>query len=102
MKRTAEENRKDPANWKLGVIYYCEDDPRVIVSKRFRWSGYTVNFAHSHALLVLLAMIAAILAPFSLAWLLEPPILFVAIGVTFAAVMTVLIVICHREASDEQ
>jgi Family of unknown function (DUF5808) len=35
----------DPKNW-TAWRYRCADDPRLIVPKRARWRGWTVNFAH--------------------------------------------------------
>lgn len=35
----------DPANWKLGFLYYNKKDPRLFPPKR--WSmGWTMNFAN--------------------------------------------------------
>ena len=55
----------DPANWK-GRIYRCAADPRVIVPKRYRWAGWTINFAHRSAWPVLLAMLLLLAWPFLL------------------------------------
>ncbi len=38
----------DDKNWHMG-IYSCPDDPRVIVPKRPKWAGKTLNFAHRKA-----------------------------------------------------
>ncbi len=54
--------RNDPHNQKWGV-YYCKADPRVIVPKRVKWMGWTINFARPSAILVLLLMIAIIAVP---------------------------------------
>ena len=35
----------DPANWKLGIFYFCRADLRMIVPKRIRGLGWTLNFA---------------------------------------------------------
>ena len=56
---------RDPANWRLG-IYRCAADPRVIVPKRAKWMGWTVNFAHRSAWPVLLAMVLLVAGPVSL------------------------------------
>jgi hypothetical protein len=37
--------RKAPRNYKWGLIYYCKADPRAIVPRRYKWMGWTVNFA---------------------------------------------------------
>ncbi len=53
---------KDPHNRKWGV-YYCSADPRVIVPRRFKWMGWTVNAARPSAIPVLLFMIAVLVVP---------------------------------------
>jgi uncharacterized protein DUF5808 len=37
----------EPRNW--GWVYRCALDPRVIVPRRRRWMGWTINFAHPFA-----------------------------------------------------
>ena len=37
--------RLDPDNWKLGLFYFCRADQRMIVPKRIRGLGWTLNFA---------------------------------------------------------
>jgi hypothetical protein len=101
MSRNVEDLWADPTNWKGAVIYYCKDDPRVIVPKRIRWTGYTLNFAHSHAMLVLIASMAALIAPFGLFLILEPPESYIAAGVSFTALVVALWMICYREAHSE-
>jgi hypothetical protein len=53
---------KDPHNRKWG-FYYCKTDPRVIVPRRFKWMGWTINAARPSAIPVLLFMIALIVVP---------------------------------------
>ena len=53
---------KDPHNRKWG-FYYCKADPRVIVPRRFKWMGWTVNAARLSAIPVLWLMIALIVVP---------------------------------------
>jgi hypothetical protein len=68
MKYTAEQLEnfwRDPANWR-GGIYRCAADPRVIVSKRIKWMGWTINFAHRSAWPVLLVMLLMLAGPYSL------------------------------------
>lgn len=52
-----------PENWKWGTIYYCAEDPRVMVPKRLRWTGWTLNFAHSWAWPSLAAILIVALGP---------------------------------------
>ena len=40
---------RDKGNWIWGVIYRCRKDPRVIVPRRWRWGGWTLNFGHPRA-----------------------------------------------------
>jgi hypothetical protein len=47
----------DRRHWKWGV-YYCKADPRVIVPKRWKWMGWTINAAHPSSILVVLVLVA--------------------------------------------
>jgi hypothetical protein len=44
-------------------IYSCKDDPRIIVPKKIRSMGWTMNFAHSWVWLALLMVIASPAVP---------------------------------------
>jgi hypothetical protein len=44
---TLEKLWSDPANWHNLGVYYCKDDPRMMVPKRIKWAGWTPNFAHT-------------------------------------------------------
>jgi len=57
----------DPANWKWGIFYFCRQDPRIIVPKRIRGLGWTINFARPSALLWVTAMILFIYGTLTLA-----------------------------------
>jgi uncharacterized membrane protein len=39
----------DPDNWTWGIIYHNKHDKRIIVPKKIRWMGMTLNFAHPEA-----------------------------------------------------
>jgi Family of unknown function (DUF5808) len=54
---------QDPRHWKPPGIYSCAADPRLIVPKRRRWAGWTINFAHRTAWLVLLGSIVVAVGP---------------------------------------
>ena len=54
---------RDPRHWTPPGIYRCAEDPRVIVPKRRRWMGWTLNFAHRSAWPVLLGAIAVAVGP---------------------------------------
>ena len=34
-----------------GAVYFCKKDPRIVVPKRIKWLGYTVNLAHTAGVL---------------------------------------------------
>ncbi len=51
------------ANWKLNSIYVCGDDPRLIVSKKRPWAGWTFNFAHRGAFMLLFYVLLVAFAP---------------------------------------
>ena len=46
-----EDLHADPANWKWGIFYFSPQDPRIIVPKRIRGLGWTINFARPSVLL---------------------------------------------------
>jgi hypothetical protein len=56
----------NPKNWKFHFIYFCQDDPGVIVPKSIRGMGWTLNFARPLAIPALLGMLLFILGPFYL------------------------------------
>lgn len=63
----SEQWRKDPANWKWGIFYYNKDDKRILPPKKYKWMGWTVNFANAYSVLFMLALLMAafILAHFA-------------------------------------
>ena len=48
----------DPKNWRLGMFYVCRADPRIIVPKRLKGLGWTVNFGRPAAVPLMLAVLA--------------------------------------------
>lgn len=54
---------QDPKHWKWRLIYSCPQDPRIVVPERFRWMGYTLNFAHRSALLLAAVIVLVIIVP---------------------------------------
>jgi hypothetical protein len=54
---------RSPENWKWGGIYFCKEDPRVIVPKRQKWMGWTINFARPSAWPTLFALVLFTGAP---------------------------------------
>lgn len=47
----------DPMNYKWGVFYFNRKDPRIVVPKRHKMMGWTLNFAHRNYFLILLGII---------------------------------------------
>ena len=91
----AEALRQDPKHWRLGVLYACRDDPRVVV--RNLWPiGWTWNFANPWTIPALLAAVLAVLGP---------SLFFVqrgAIGTAFAAaalIVVAMVLLAHWNAS---
>jgi uncharacterized protein DUF5808 len=54
---------QDPRSWSPPGIYRSAADPRLIVPKRRRWAGWTLNFAHRAAWLVLLGSVVVAAGP---------------------------------------
>ena len=54
-------NHCNPGNWKLGIFYFCRADPRMMVPKRMRGLGWTLNFARPLAVPWLFFLIALVL-----------------------------------------
>jgi hypothetical protein len=51
----------NPNNW--SIVYRCAEDPRVIVPRRRPWMGWTINFAHPFAWLVVFLSMALVVGP---------------------------------------
>jgi Family of unknown function (DUF5808) len=47
----------DPANWRTGVFYYNPQDKRIFPPKRIEGMGWTINFANTYSILVLLGIL---------------------------------------------
>ena len=88
--------RMDAANWRLGAIYVCRSDPRVIVRNR-RGPGWTWNFGHGAVWLVMPACVLALFAPL----LLSGPPVNASPGLVIAACIAAfcgLVWVAHRIA----
>ena len=57
---------QNPDNWRLHIFYMCREDPRIIVPKRFRVTGWTMNFAHRESYLLFAALLALVIVPITL------------------------------------
>ena len=84
---------RDPRNRKW-CFYYCKADPRVIVPKRYKWMGWTVNAAHPSAIPVVLLLILLLIAPIRIVESAGAGL--VAQGLTAAASITVMCLLCHK------
>jgi Family of unknown function (DUF5808) len=85
-----------PSNWSL--VYRCAQDPRIIVPRRRRWMGWTINFAHPLAWPVLILSVLFAIGPALLLLflgMLTPPLLLVTVAASIAA----LVALSHWEAS---
>ena len=51
---------QDPANRKLGIFYFNKADTRILPPKRIKQLGWTLNFAHWQAWVILLLIIVLI------------------------------------------
>lgn len=53
----------DPTNYKWGIFYFNPNDQRIMVPKRSKSMGWTLNFArmYSYIILILIFVLAAIL-----------------------------------------
>jgi len=50
--------RNDPENYKWGIFYFNPKDPRILVPKRNRLMGWTLNFANPYSYLILIGIAA--------------------------------------------
>jgi hypothetical protein len=56
---------KDKNNWRWGAIYHCKEDPRLVVPKQVKWTGWTLNFAYPwRAVSLIVFIIFAAALPF--------------------------------------
>lgn len=87
---------RDPRNYKYGV-YYCKADPRVVVPKRCKWMGWTVNFARPTAVPVTILLLAILAVPAVLMqlWKAPPRALYLTLVLSIA----VLCLVCAHLSS---
>lgn len=95
-----EKMRTDSANWKLGIVYYCKDDPRIIVRNLLAF-GWTWNFAHRGVYFAILAAITAFLTPPYLVCQLGVRSALV-IGINAALALIALVFVASRLAQDPE
>lgn len=49
--------KNSPDHYKWGIFYYNPEDTRVFVPKRWKWMGWTLNFASPFSYLIILGII---------------------------------------------
>lgn len=76
---------RDPRNYRWGV-YYCKADPRIVVPKRYKWMGWTVNFARPNAIPVTILLIAILIVPAVLAqsWKAPQSVVYLVLALSIA------------------
>jgi len=60
-KETLDAWSEDTKNWKLGLFYYNPQDKRIFPPKRFRYMGWTVNFANPYSYLTFAVILMLII-----------------------------------------
>jgi uncharacterized membrane protein len=89
---------QDPRYWTPPGIYRCPGDPRLIVPKRRRWAGWTINFAHRASWLVLLGSIVIAVGPILAMLALSRP----SVSGLLAAVSGSALVLCLASAWESE
>jgi len=56
-KETFDAWHDNPDNWRLGVFYYNPHDKRLLIPKRIKKMGWTINFANPFSILVLVGIL---------------------------------------------
>jgi uncharacterized membrane protein len=51
---------QDPTNWKLGIFYYNKADDRMLLPKRTKLMGWTLNFARWQTWIIMAMLIITI------------------------------------------
>ena len=49
----------DPMNYKWGIFYFNRKDSRIVVPKRARGMGWTLNFGNIYAYVLVILIVAA-------------------------------------------
>jgi len=83
--------RTNPANWKFRTVYYCPDDPRLIV-RQLLPVGWTWNFAHPKVYLAILTAVFLFLGPPVVAWMQGMRSIFVLGAVTLLGLVVIMLV----------
>jgi len=89
----------DKNNWRWGCIYYCKDDPRLVVPKPIKWTGWTVNFAYPWRAI---GFIIFIIFAASLTFIIELKLNVatpIVVGITLAVIAILIIGLCSYLSS---
>lgn len=101
MKVTHEELERlwaTPEHWRWNLIYSCARDPRVLVPRRRRRTGWTLNFGHRWAWAALLLVFAIPIGPVLLLMVFGAATL-PSVIVTLAASIGALMAFSHWDAT---
>ena len=55
------EDVNNPDHWFLGLFYFNKNDQRLFPPKRFKYLGWTINFANPYSIFAYLILIGAVL-----------------------------------------
>lgn len=47
----------DPGNYKWGIFYFNPQDTRIVLPKRYKWMGWTLNFANLWSYMIIAGII---------------------------------------------
>ena len=92
MTQQLEDLWKNPKHWKWHFVYVCHQDPRIVVPERHKWMGWTFNFAHRSAYLLILAVLMVAVIP-SLAAVREGRVQDLPFTIAFSAVFASMLVL---------
>ena len=92
--------RTDPANWKMGFVYYCAQDSRIVVRQRLP-VGWTWNFGHPKVYLAILIAVLVFLSPPVLAWWLGIRSTL-ALGLITLMAFFVIVIVASRMSRDPE
>ena len=60
---------RDEQNWKMWTFYYCKSDPRIVVPRRWKSLGWSLNYAHPGVVPFILFIFAIFFVPPFIAYL---------------------------------
>ncbi|MDH3534295.1 MAG: hypothetical protein OER87_00925 [Gammaproteobacteria bacterium] len=90
--------RTDRSNWKLGLVYHCAADPRIVV-RQLLPVGWTWNFGHRLVYPAILIAVFSFLALPVVAWWYGVRSTL-ALGLVILATLVSIMIVAHRMAQD--